>query len=98
VVPYGLTSHIRTKQHTFAVYRVDGKELLFDNLADPYQQVNLAEDAAFDDLKTELRAMMEGKMDELGDTFEASTYYREDWVSEDRMIQATATQKDLKVG
>jgi len=73
--------------------RVDGKELLFDNLADPYQLVNLAEDAAFDDRKSELRAMMQGKMKELGDTFEASSYYRENWVNKGRLIPATATQQ-----
>lgn len=32
---------LRSRRFTYAVYRVDGQECFFDNLADPYQQRNL---------------------------------------------------------
>jgi arylsulfatase A-like enzyme len=80
---------IRTKQYTYAVYKVDGKELLFDNATDPYQMVNLL-DQGVPDLRSELSQKLEARMAELKDSFEASSFYRENWVSEDRLILRTA--------
>lgn len=81
---------IRTKQYTYAIYKVDGKELLFDNTADPYQMANLADDSTLNEVKLDLRDKMETKMAELNDNFEASSFYKENWVSEDRLILRTA--------
>ena len=81
---------VRTQQHSYAVYKVDGKELLFDNLADPYQVENLAGRPETAALQAELRGKMEAKMVELNDGFEPSSFYRENWISDDRLILTTA--------
>jgi len=91
---------IRTRQYTYAVYKVDGKELLFDNTVDPYQMVNLAAADTFaesrqagqrmDTVRSALRRKMEARMAELKDSFESSSYYQENWVSENRLILRTA--------
>ena len=91
---------IRTKQHTYAVYKVDGKELLFDNIADPCQMVNLASAGTPAEsiptgqrdgsIQSGLRRKMYAKMAELQDGFEVSSFYRENWVSADRLILRTA--------
>jgi len=82
---------VRTKRHTYARYRVDGREFLFDNLEDPYQMNDLAGDPAHAGLLADLRAKLAAKMASLNDGFEASSYYRDNWVSEDRIILRTAT-------
>jgi arylsulfatase A-like enzyme len=60
---------VRTKRYTYAV-REDGRWLLFDNVADPYQMKNLAGDAAhhplMDGFDTELKAWMK----RTGDAFQ----------------------------
>ena len=81
---------VRTKQYTYAVYRVDGKELLFDNLADPNQMHNLAGTPEAAAIKAQLREAMREKMACLNDTFEASSYYQKHWVNDDRCIIKTA--------
>jgi arylsulfatase A-like enzyme len=81
---------LRDKQYTYAVYRADGQELLFDNQADPYQTCNLAQDAAYAAVLSGFREMIEGRMATLNDTFEACTWYRDHWTA-DRLIQRTAT-------
>jgi arylsulfatase A-like enzyme len=81
---------LRDKRYTYATYRVDGKELLFDNQEDPYQMKNLADDPAHSKTLAEFRLMLKEKMTELNDTNEASTWYRDNWI-EDRIIVRTAT-------
>ncbi|CAG7600844.1 Ulvan-active sulfatase [Paenibacillus solanacearum] len=81
---------LRSKQFTYAVYRKDRKELLFDNAADPYQMNNLAEQPDFEPTLRSFRTMLEKKMNEVGDTFESCTWYRDHW-TEDRIILRTAT-------
>ncbi len=82
----------RTKQYTYGVFKSDGLELLFDNLADPYQMRNLAEEPDYGTLKEELKQKMRKKMDEIGDSFENNSYYEKNWVK-DRKIIRTATLK-----
>lgn len=81
---------LRDKRYTYATYRVDGKELLFDNQEDPYQMKNLADDPAHSKTLAEFRLMLKEKMTELNDTNEASTWYRDSWIK-DRIIVRTAT-------
>ena len=81
---------LRTKQYTHAIYRSDAEELLFDNAADPYQMVNLAQDPAHAGVMAEFREMLETRMAALSDGFEACTWYRDNW-TEDRLILRTAT-------
>lgn len=80
----------RTKKYTYAVYKKDGKELLFDDQKDPYQMHNLAEQAEYKDVLTDLKEAMWKKMDGINDTFEHNSYYKENWVK-DRIIVHTAT-------
>lgn len=81
----------RTKTHTYAVYRQDKSEYLFDNRNDPLQMHNLAADPKHTALLEKLRAAMYAEMDKISDTFEASSYYEKNWVK-DRLIWRTATQ------
>ncbi len=82
---------LRTKQHTYARYLDDGSEKLFDNLADPFQMNNLIDDPACADLAAKLRKHLADRMAELGDTFEKSTWYRDNWLDENFNIVRTAT-------
>ncbi|MGE4286327.1 MAG: sulfatase [Phycisphaerae bacterium] len=77
---------IRDKQYTYAMYKVDGKELLFDNDADPYQMTNLAEDPAYNVKRNEMKAKMYAKMESISDNFDISTYYRDNWTDGNRNI------------
>ena len=81
---------LRTKQHTYAVHRPDRSEKLFDNIADPFQTRNLIDALESVDLRAQFRAMLQQRMDALNDTFEACTWYRDNW-TEDRIILRTAT-------
>ncbi len=87
---------IRTKRYTYAVYRgweekhLPQKELLFDNVADPYQMKNLADQPEHAAMLGDFRQMLNSRMASLHDTFPASTWYRENWI-ENRIIKRTAT-------
>ena len=80
----------RTKRYTYAVYRGDGQELLFDHVEDPLQLRDLSKEPGYEKLKASLREAMWDKMRRVNDTFEANSYYRDHWV-EDRIIRRTAT-------
>ena len=80
----------RTKRYTYAVYRQDGQELLFDHIEDPLEMQNLAKAPACSKLKDALREAMWEKMRRINDGFMPNTYYQENWV-EDRIIKRTAT-------
>jgi len=80
----------RTKQYTYAVYHVDSSEYLFDNIADPLQMKNLARESAYGEIKQELKQGMYEKMEKIGDTFEACSWYEKNWVK-DRLILRTAS-------
>ncbi|MCD7827452.1 MAG: sulfatase [Clostridiales bacterium] len=79
---------IRSRQYTYAVYKVDGKEMLFDNLRDPYQMNNLAKNPKYRDVLEMLKAEMFEKMKKIGDNFERNSYYKKHWV-ENRVIKDT---------
>lgn len=80
----------RTKQYTYAVFKSDGQELLFDNQADPYQMHNLIGEPGCEAIAVSLKEKMWAKMEAISDTFEKNTYYERNWV-EDRRIKRTAT-------
>ncbi|HDZ21174.1 hypothetical protein LCGC14_0093810 [marine sediment metagenome] len=84
---------VRDKQFTYAVYREPRMELLFDHVADRYQLTNLIDDPASAETANRLRKLMADRMAELGDTFEAPTWYRENWIDENDCIVRTATLK-----
>ena len=87
----------RNKQYTYAIYRKDGHELLFDHLNDPLQMKDLADDPSYATIKELLKSQMHEKMALINDTFEANSFYRDNWVK-DRIILKTATQNpDLDI-
>ena len=81
---------LREKRFTYAVYRRDGAELLFDNIADPLQMEDLAARREYAATLAGLRQALLQKMDSTGDTFECCTWYRDNWTV-DREILRTAT-------
>jgi arylsulfatase A-like enzyme len=81
---------LRDKRHTYAVYRADGRELLFDNQADPYQTQDLAADPGHAAVRERFRGAIQDRMAVLGDRFEACSWYRDHWTA-DRVIVCTAT-------
>jgi arylsulfatase A-like enzyme len=81
---------LRSKRYSYAIYHVDRKELLFDHVADPYQQNNLAEHPDYVSVRDEFRKLLKQKMEQVNDTFECCTWYRDHW-TEDRKIMRTAT-------
>ncbi len=81
---------VRDKRFTYAIYRADGKELLFDRQADPLQLHDLRGDPSYRDVFRKMREQAKQKMKELEDDFEVSSYYRDNWVSADRCILRTA--------
>ncbi len=81
---------LRNKQYTYAIYRVDGAEMLFDHEKDPYEMVNLIDDPAYAQVRDEMKAQMKAEMARVNDNFEATSYYRDHW-TKDRHIIRTAT-------
>ena len=76
----------RTKQFTYAVYKSDYEELLFDNLNDPYQSVNLIYDKNYIDIGKLIKDEMYGEMNRIGDTFEENSYYKKHWIKNKRIV------------
>jgi arylsulfatase A-like enzyme len=76
---------LRDARYTYAVFRVDGAEMLFDNVADPYQMKNLAGESAAAGVLDRFRTMLARRMRELNDTNECCTWYRDHW-TKDRVI------------
>ncbi len=81
---------LRDKRYTYAIYRVDKSELLFDNIADPHQMKNLARDPGHKDTVGRFRKMLATKMKSINDTFEKCTWYRDNWTDGNRVIIKTA--------
>ena len=78
---------LRDKRFTYAVYRRDRSELLFDNRNDPYQTQNLAGDAKHADRLDHFRRMLKRRMQQLNDGFEKCTWYREHWTQDRNIIR-----------
>ena len=80
---------LRDHEYTYAVYRRDGRELLFHNRADPYQLRDLAEDRSQAATLQHYREISQRWRKERNDTFESCTWYRDHW-TQDRNIVMTA--------
>lgn len=76
---------LRDARHTYARYLRDGRELLFDNQADPLQRHDLAGDAASRDLLERQRRRLAARMEAIGDSFERCSWYRDE-CTENRVI------------
>lgn len=77
---------LRDKRHTYAVYRRDGSEHLYDNLEDPQQKINRAGDPAFQTKLREYRGRLLERRRALNDTFETCTWYCDHWTDGHRNI------------
>jgi len=76
---------LRDKRFTYAIYRVDRSEHLYDNQKDPYQMTNLAGDPAHTGRLEGCRTLLAERLAALNDGFAASTWYRDHWIA-DRII------------
>ncbi len=76
---------LRGNRYTYARYRRDNAEFLFDNQNDPFQQRNLIGQPEHVPAAKTLRDMLRERMEAIGDTNEASTWYRDHW-TRDRVI------------
>ncbi|MBS1855503.1 MAG: sulfatase [Acidobacteria bacterium] len=81
---------VRDREHTYAVYRRDGRELLFRHATDPYQMHDLAGEKSAAATLRHYRELSQRARKERNDTFEACTWYRDRW-TKDRNITMTAT-------
>ena len=82
----------RTKRHTYAVYLADGEEHLYDNLEDPLQMKNLANDPAYSELKEKLKEAMYAEMRRVHDHFRPCSYYDGTYIK-DRIIRFTSAKE-----
>jgi arylsulfatase A-like enzyme len=76
----------RDKRYTYAKYRLDKSELLFDNVADPYQMTNLARQPGYKSTIARFQKILADKMKSLNDNFEQCTWYRDNWTDGNRNI------------
>lgn len=76
----------RTKQFTYAVFKSDNEEMLFDNLNDPYQSFNLIYDKSFIDIGKRIKDEMYVEMARINDTFEHNSYYKDNWIKKHKVI------------
>ena len=78
---------VRTKQYTYCRW-LAGKEELYDNLADPYQMENLAENGAKPEVLARLRSRLADLLVAAHDDFRPGTGYGE-WFDNQRNLVAT---------
>lgn len=78
---------LRDTQYTYAVYRRDRSEHLYDNLTDPLQQTNLVEDTGQAMLLDRFREQLAQRMAELNDSFEACTWYEDAWMQDRNILR-----------
>lgn len=87
---------IRDGRYTYAIYRRDRSELLFDNVADPYQTKNLAGDRAQRPLLEHFRTGLQRWMKDHNDQFESCTWYRDHWTVDRNIVNtASGVKQDL---
>ena len=59
--------------------KLDGPWLLYDNLEDSLQMNNLANKPGYEQLQTEMEAILQSKLQEIGDEFRPGDYYLDKW-------------------
>ena len=69
---------LRTGQYTY-IRSLDGPWLLYDNEADPFQLNNLVDDPEYADLRRELDAWLQRRLDARGDEFLPGADYIQQW-------------------
>ena len=69
---------VRTSRYTWA-RTIDGEIYLFDDVADPYQLNNLANDKGSADIRQQLERELSRLLKKTGDPFREKNYYLEKW-------------------
>jgi len=87
----------RTNQYTYAVYKRDLNELLFDNVNDPFQKTNLAKNPEYTSIKKTLKSKMFAKMKEIGDDFEKNSFYEKYWVKHRKILPHLARRSEINI-
>lgn len=88
---------MRDRQYTYAIYRRDRRELLFDHQADPFQRKDLSGDAAHAAKLKHYREKLKAWMKEQNDTFENASWYRDHWTKDRNCINtAKGISQDLE--
>ncbi|GEM_PF-118775 len=90
---------IRTKQYTYAYRLKNDLEYLFDNIADPYQINNQADNPAWEGIRKELSILMQLQMNQLNDRFLPQSYYRNHWMDGNQVVRTAtrdSTTTDIK--
>ena len=98
VVPFGQWTRtnggresrgLRTRTHTY-VRDLNGPWLLYDNVADPYQQQNLAGSPAHAALQADLDRQLDVRLAAIDDTFEPGEHYIAKWQYDVNPLTLTA--------
>lgn len=69
---------LRTERYTY-VRDLHKAWMLYDNLKDPYQQINRVDDARYAEVRTELDRLLKKKLTEAKDDFLAADLYMKKW-------------------
>lgn len=77
---------VRTKRYTYAKW-LDGREILYDNQKDKYQQENLVECSSYKEIKDKLQKRMLEYMKEYNDELVCGSYYNSWYDNERRVIK-----------
>ncbi len=89
---------LRNRQFTYAVYRLDRSEHLYDNVSDPFQMNNLATERSQVGLVEHFRNLLTEKLDHIKDTFKACTWYESAWTQDRNIVRgARVGSHDLSV-
>ncbi|MBN1419564.1 MAG: sulfatase [Planctomycetes bacterium] len=76
---------LRTRRHTYARWLADGREELYDNAADPFQERDIAGDPAVRGIRDEMRERLRALLADAHDDVRPGSSYVE-WFTEDRRI------------
>ena len=87
---------LRDHEYTYAVYRRDGRELLFRHATDPYQMHDLSGEKSVAATLRHYREKSQAWRKEHNDAFESCTWYRDPWTEERNIVQtAMGVKQDL---
>ncbi len=87
---------IRTERYTYAIYKIDKKKFLFDDIEDPYQTKNLIGDSNYADIQHQLEEEMSNMMEKIGDDFEFNSFYKRHWVKNRVILPELKRRSELK--
>ncbi len=87
---------LRTERYTYAVYKLDKKKFLFDNINDPYQTVNLVKNSKYNNIQHELENKMKDMMKKIGDDFELNSFYKKYWVKDRKILPELKRRSEIK--